>query len=387
MPSNATQLPLDWAHFLAHHWQRAPLLIPAALPHWAASETVPPIDANTLAGLALEPELESRLIETTDSGWHLLHGPFVATDFERSHPWTLLVQAVDHYLPEVAELKKMFSALPTWRMDDVMVSYATDGGSVGPHYDNYDVFLLQGEGHRRWRLGQRCGPESALIAHEELRILQDFECTEEFLLGPGDMLYVPPGVAHWGVAEGECTTLSIGFRAPSVEDLLSRRIDAQLEVLPQEQFYRDPYASIATRAGEIRDEDIARLNEQLAEHLQRFASAQWFGELVTEPRYDLAVDTQQVLAHAQRLALGANTVALAPEARVAWQALSSGQICVYANGQSRAFSCGVLTPLSTLCSGEALGALALEGSVQQSVKNDLPELLSWLLECGCLDVE
>lgn len=383
MSADSTPLPIDWEHFLATHWQRTPLLIPAALPPGSA----PPIDANELAGLALEPEVESRLIEYKNRGWHLQHGPFDEQDFDRDSAWTLLVQAVDHYVPAVSELKKLFSALPTWRMDDVMVSYASDGGSVGPHYDNYDVFLLQGEGQRRWQLGQRCDPDSALIPHPELRILDDFNCVEEFLLRPGDMLYVPPGVAHWGIAEGECTTFSIGFRAPSVEELLSRRIDAQLEGCPPEQFYHDAGIGPSSKPGEIRQEDVARLNTQMAEHLSAFSNVNWFGELVTEPRQVIEPSLEFVAEATERMNAATVSVTLCPTARVAWQALSSGQICVYANGHSRAFKSSVVEPLVTLCGGNVLTKTPAQKLSLREVEDELSLLLNWLLEIGCVDVE
>ena len=170
-------LNLDRQLFLARYWQREPLLIKNAIVDFRT-----PISSHELAGLALEDAVESRLIEHCDSSWRLLHGPFTESDFLRKSPWTLLVQAVDHYIPEVAALRKLMDFIPQWRVDDVMVSYAVAGGSVGPHYDNYDVFLLQGEGSRRWQLGQFCDETSALVPHESLRILRDFVPREEYLV-------------------------------------------------------------------------------------------------------------------------------------------------------------------------------------------------------------
>ena len=164
----AGRLQLDREAFLARYWQREPLLIREAIPAFK-----PPLDAAELAGLALEAGVESRLIEYRDQQWLLQHGPFTEADFNRDAPWTLLVQAVDHYVDEVAGLRRLVDFLPQWLMDDVMVSYAVDGGSVGPHYDNYDVFLLQGEGRRHWRVGQACDSRSALLPHRELRILRE----------------------------------------------------------------------------------------------------------------------------------------------------------------------------------------------------------------------
>jgi 50S ribosomal protein L16 3-hydroxylase len=198
--------------FLRDYWQKKPLLIRQAYPGFEL-----PIDGDELAGLALEEEVESRIVlEHGKTPWELRHGPFDEQTFSQlpeSH-WTLLVQAVDQWVPEIHELLQDFQFIPGWRLDDIMISYASDKGSVGPHFDYYDVFLLQGMGKRRWRIGQHCDSGSELVEGTPLKLLRNFETTDEWVLEPGDMLYIPPGIAHWGIAEGECITCSIGFRAP-----------------------------------------------------------------------------------------------------------------------------------------------------------------------------
>ena len=183
--------------FLQRYWQKKPLLIRNALANYQS-----PISADELAGLALESEVESRLVETHGMDWSLKHGPFNEDDFLGlpEQDWTLLVQGVDLWVPEVQALLSKFAFLPPWRVDDVMVSFACPGGSVGPHFDQYDVFLLQVEGQRRWQIGGECSSNTPLRDDSPLRILKEFEAEEEWLLEPGDMLYLPPGVAHWGVA-------------------------------------------------------------------------------------------------------------------------------------------------------------------------------------------
>ena len=228
-------------NFLRHYWQQKPLLIRQAFPDFES-----PVSADELGGLALEDEIESRLIieDQKTALWSLQNGPFDENIFQTLPPshWTLLVQAVDHWLPEVGELLEHFDFLPRWRLDDIMLSYAEDQGSVGPHFDQYDVFLLQGEGQRRWRVGQVCDASTPLVEGSELKILKHFEQQDEWLLEPGDMLYVPPGVAHWGVAEGECITYSVGFRAPTGVEMLN---DLATELLARDDqqtahVYRDP---------------------------------------------------------------------------------------------------------------------------------------------------
>ena len=208
---------IDRDGFLRDYWQRRPLLLRAALPPDSF-----PVSPEELAGLACETEFESRLIvEHPPASRELRHGPFDEGDFAAlpETRWTLLVQDVDKYLPQVARLLDSFDFVPGWRMDDIMISYATDQGGVGPHTDAYDVFLMQALGRRRWRLSHRHYTDADLIPGLEQRILAHFETDEEWVLEPGDILYLPPGVAHWGIAEGDCMTYSLGFRSPSQQEI------------------------------------------------------------------------------------------------------------------------------------------------------------------------
>src|SRR5690606_748288 len=158
-----------------------------------------------------------------DDEWAVEHGPLAEARLRRSGkaPWTLLVQAVDHHVPAVAALIEAFRFIPNWRIDDVMVSYAVDGGGVGAHFDQYDVFLIQGAGRRRWQVGAPCNADTPLLPNDDVRLLADFKAVDEWILEPGDILYVLPRIAHNGVAIGDdCMTYSIGFRAPSRADLI-----------------------------------------------------------------------------------------------------------------------------------------------------------------------
>ena len=254
-------------------------------------------------------------------------------------------------VPEVATLRRLVDFLPGWRLDDVMVSYATDGGGVGPHYDNYDVFLLQGMGQRRWQLGQRCDADSELRDIEGLRILSQFEPEADYLLETGDILYVPPGIAHWGTAVGPCMTYSIGFRAPRLNDLLSRLTDSLLERLEPEQFYRDP-EDVACEPGEISASAIAAARQQLDRAIQALAlEPDWFGELVTEPRNaPLLPDLDAPLP---------SRVAADPAGRLAWRR-RDGELTVYGNGDAFPAPAGCRGLISSLCAGEALDTAGLE---------------------------
>lgn len=374
----ARELKFDKEAFLARHWQREPLLIRQAIPAFS-----PPLSADELAGLAMEEDIESRLIEYRDGQWLLHHGPFSETDFQRDVPWTLLVQAVDHYSDGVAALRRLVDFLPQWRVDDIMVSYAVDGGSVGPHYDNYDVFLLQGEGVRRWQVGQLCDSATPLLPHDDLRLLRDFQCRQEYLLEPGDILYLPPGIAHWGIAEGECTTFSIGFRAPRVNDMVSRWADALLAKMDPELFYRDSHTEPASRAGEIRPRDLQRVAAQIQAAIDQEEDQHWFGELVTEPRYDAPIDDDELAEAVALLAGDACLVALSPAARVAWQQEAAG-VVVFANGEAQTFSEAALPTLQLLCERWRLDGQSLTAALANP---DARQLLEYLLTLGCIYVE
>ncbi|WP_408589714.1 JmjC domain-containing protein [Novosphingobium sp.] len=274
----------DPATFLRDHWQQRPLLIRQAFPGW-----VNPLEPDELAGLAGEAGVEARLITGGTGTWAVEHGPIAAKRFSRlgNKDWTLLVQAVDHQVPDVAALIAPFRFIPNWRIDDVMVSYAADGGGVGPHFDQYDVFLVQGSGNRRWRIGQRCDDATPLLPHADLRLLAEFQATEEWLLEPGDVLYLPPGVAHDGVAVGDdCMTYSIGFRAPSRHELIGLWVDEILSGLTEDDRYADPGLAAQPNPGEIIPDALARLQAMvIAAVADRTGFADWFGRHTTERKY------------------------------------------------------------------------------------------------------
>lgn len=277
----------DVAGFLRDTWQQRPLLIRNAWQEWSN-----PLEPDELAGLACEAEVESRLVRQPAPGkWELEHGPFAPERFGElgACSWTLLVQAVDHHVAEVAALIEPFRFIPNWRIDDVMVSYASDGGGVGPHFDQYDVFLVQGLGRRRWRIGQRCDDTTPLLPHDGLRLLAEFETQEEWVLEAGDILYVPPGFAHDGVAVGDdCMTYSVGFRAPSRGDLVSAWTDHVLDALDEVDRYTDAGLPADANPGEISAAALVRLQDMVMGALgDRAAFASWFGRYVTEPKDEL----------------------------------------------------------------------------------------------------
>ncbi|MEO0422738.1 MAG: cupin domain-containing protein [Pseudomonadota bacterium] len=269
--------------FLSQYWQRKPLLIRQALPGWAN-----PLEPQELAGLALEEEIESRLVlEHGTSPWELRHGPFSELTFAElpETGWTLLVQGLDLWVPEVAALLDRFDFIPRWRLDDVMASLAAPGGSVGPHFDQYDVFLLQVVGERRWQVGALCDERTPLLKDTDLKILAEFTPEHEWLLRPGDMLYLPPRVSHWGVAHTKCVTYSVGFRSPSVADMLADLAGDLLE-RDARAIYQDPPLHPAMARDDIDTAFVAQAKRQLLELIDDDELVgDWLARFMTSPKY------------------------------------------------------------------------------------------------------
>jgi 50S ribosomal protein L16 3-hydroxylase len=250
------------ADFLRHYWQKRPLLVRNAFPGFEA-----PLQPEDLAGLACEEAALSRIVlhDATNDAWTLRTGPFAEEEFPgMPHAdWTLLVQDVDKWDMDVAALLQRFDFLPRWRVDDVMVSFAAPGGSVGAHVDQYDVFLLQGQGRRRWQIDAGEAPPTAFREDVELKLLREFTPSHDWVLAPGDMLYLPPGVPHHGVAIDACLTFSIGMRAPARSELLVEFAEFLAESLPDEARYTDADLAPPADAGEIDDDALARLQRAL----------------------------------------------------------------------------------------------------------------------------
>jgi len=277
--------------FLAEYWQKKPLLIRQAIPNF-----VSPLSPDELAGLACEAQVESRLIMERggQKPWQVRHGPFSEQDFAQlpESYWTLLVQEVDRHVPEIADLIDKFSFIPSWRIDDLMISYAVPQGSVGPHTDSYDVFLLQAYGTRRWQISSQV---SELLPDLELKILREFTAEQEWVVSPGDLLYLPPGVAHYGVALDDCMTFSIGFLAPSHTDMLNDYVTFALNQLDENIRYSDPELQQQSNFGEISAQTIAKIKQVIHslpqdDHLIQ----QWFGRFVTQTRSGIQLDTPEV---------------------------------------------------------------------------------------------
>jgi len=329
---------LTAAEFLRDVWQQKPLLIRGAFPDFQC-----PLDPDELAGLACEEGIESRLVEErgAEGSWQVHHGPFDEATFARlpERDWTLLVQAVDHYVPDVAELLEAFDFLPRWRLDDIMISYAPPGGSVGPHVDQYDVFLLQGSGQRRWQLGGEVEDDAPILHGIDLRILENFEVTpgDDWILEPGDMLYLPPAWAHHGISQSDdCLTLSVGFRAPSADEAITSFADYLGEQLPASKRYADAGMVPPEDPAELDDAAVARMRHLILDTLDDPAQlAQWFGRVMTQPKYadqlipaETTTDVDELVSALRE----GEELVRRPGSRFAWRALDDDRATLFADG-------------------------------------------------------
>lgn len=334
--------------FLREYWQRKPVLLKQALPGF-----IDPLSPEELAGLACERDVESRLVFTRGKKWEMKSGPFGTRDFTTlpGRNWTLLVQAVDQYVPGVRSLLQTVPFVPNWRVDDVMISYATPNGGVGPHFDYYDVFLVQGKGSRRWRTGQHCTAADELRTGSGLKLLKHFDTKQEWELHSGDVLYVPPGVAHWGISNDDSLCYSIGFRAPSATDMLLGFTDELAAGLSPDLRFTDPKRTQPLRTGEITAADLAQVRRLLDQVLQDDAAlARWFGSQMTQPRNPGLIEPAIARPTAR------SRVSLHAASRLAWQQ-EDRQLRVFVDGESTLLpaSARLCKILQQLAAGVAVG--------------------------------
>ena len=334
--------------FLSRHWQKQALLVRQAIPRFGGV-----MDVRELMALACDDTVESRLVVGEGRRWTLRHGPFDRADFRRlpARNWTLLVQGVNLHDDRAAGLLGRFGFLPHARLDDLMVSYAVPGGSVGPHFDDYDVFLLQGEGQRRWRIGRQ--HDLDLVPGAPLKILRRFRPEGEAILRGGDMLYLPPAFAHHGVAVTECTTWSIGYRAPSHQELASRFLSDLAERLVLPGRYEDPDLSATAHPGRIGGALIAVTGQLLAGiRFRRCDITDFLGRHLTEPKPQVFFDPpprQSATGFAARIrrqgaALDRRSLMLYADH------------AVYLNGEEYRYPRGVPAPLRELADRRCLPA-------------------------------
>jgi 50S ribosomal protein L16 3-hydroxylase len=327
--------------FMRRYWQKKPLLVRRAFPDFQD-----PITPDELAGLSCEDGVESRIVEERGRAprgrrgrpWQVSYGPQDPSIFAElpEERWTLLVQEVNRWVPEAALLLDRFSFVPNVRVDDVMVSYAVQGGSVGPHTDSYDVFLIQGQGERRWRFHTKPTVELDLVDGLELRILERFREDESHVLSSGDMLYIPPGFAHFGVAETPCLTYSIGFRAPSAAEAWASFAVSQRGRPGAERLIEDPRFALSREPGAIPEALRARVRRTVRSlDLSNEAIDRWYASFATQlkPGHELVPPhrPKAIAELLERLSQGA-VVARSEEGRWAYLPRPKGALWLYVGG-------------------------------------------------------
>ncbi|MCU4674559.1 cupin domain-containing protein [Catenovulum sp. 2E275] len=272
------------AEFLNTYWQKKPVLIKGAFKNF-----IDPLDADELAGLAMEEEVESRLICKQANKWQVEHGPFEDYSHLPETDWTLLVQAVDHWSTEAAALMSPFRFIPNWRIDDLMVSFSMPGGGVGAHVDQYDVFILQGQGKRHWKVGAQ-QKLTEKVPHPDLLQITGFDACIDDILEPGDLLYIPPGCPHEGYAIEPSLNYSIGFRAPNQQDLLSAFADFALQEECFKQRYADPNLTLRDNISQINTGEIAQIKELILSTVSDKSKLELFlGRYLSQAKHDLNI--------------------------------------------------------------------------------------------------
>ncbi|ENU63472.1 ribosomal protein uL16 3-hydroxylase [Acinetobacter lwoffii] len=361
--------------FLSEYWQKKPLLVRNAMPEIASL-----LEPNDVMELALEEHVTARLIKQKDrdpNQWSVKSSPLLKADFQKMPKlWTLLVQAVDHYSFNLSAFWKKFPFIPQWRRDDIMVSYAPQGGSVGKHFDFYDVFLVQGYGHRRWQLGQMCDTETPFVPGQPLKLLPEIEVNFDEVLAPGDLLYVPPGLAHYGVAEDDCLTYSFGFRMPNISDMMDRVGDkfSENETLrnPLLDIIRDQVGAI----GEVSSNELEYLKEHIMQQLHNSNVLEdAIMSLMSEPKYP------ENLPEAEEIGTGdleealdqGYSLMLEPASRLLYTE-TDGDVLFWANGEGVCISETFTAKLKQLADGEAL--LFGEDFADEDILEDVAALLN-----------
>jgi 50S ribosomal protein L16 3-hydroxylase len=283
-PHNYVLNKLDKTQFLEVYWQKKPVVLRQAF-----TDFVDPLDEHELAGLAEDPDIDARVVSCKEGSWNVVHGPI--DDFEEAciGSWSLLVQSVDHHIPCANALMAAFDFIPHWRMDDLMVSFSNQGAGVGAHIDQYDVFIIQGKGSRRWQVGSQ-GDYSEHFPHSDLRQIAPFEALIDEVLVPGDVIYIPPGFPHNGVALEDCLNYSVGFRAPSQQEMLSSLADFAIDEGLFNQRYSDQQLSERGFSGEIKQQELAAFKNLFQQVLDSADFPRWLGHYLSKSQEDNAFE-------------------------------------------------------------------------------------------------
>ena len=356
------------SEFLRDYWQKKPLLIRGAMPNFIGLLT-----PNELAGLACEDDVQARIIQHKNKKWGVKNGPFDDADFTKlpERDWTLLVQSVNHHLPGAASLLALFNFIPHARLDDLMVSYAPDGGGVGAHFDSYDVFLLQGSGKRKWQISAQT---DLSLEDAPIKILKNFKVEQEWVLEAGDMLYLPPHIAHLGIAKGDdCMTYSIGFRAPKTQELQHEFLSYLQDNIAAEGLYEDADLTLQNHPAEISENMVDKVSEMLQKITWNNNNvADFLGRYLTEPKPEVVFEPNR------KISLNEFTKKMAQKSL---QLDLKSQLLFFAdhfylNGEKLSVPSTLLAEMRTLADKKVLQAYALQASIHGVVGDVLYEAYS-----------
>ncbi len=362
------------AEFLAEYWQKKPLLIRQALPDFNGLLT-----PNELAGLACEDDVQARIVSFKKDKWTVKNSPFDETDFTKlpKAGWTLLVQSINHYLPEASDLLALFSFIPHARLDDLMVSYAPKGSGIGAHVDSYDVFLLQGAGKRNWKISAQ--KDLSLVEDAPLKILQNFKAEQEWTLEAGDMLYLPPHIAHWGISESDdCMTYSIGFRAPKTQELAHEFLNYLQDTLVQdnvdaEDLYTDADLTLQKHPAEISSHMVKRVSGMLQKLTwDKQQVADFLGRYLTEPKLDVVFTPARKISKAEfTKRLATKTLLLSLKSQLLFTHDN-----FYLNGEKLAVPVEINEVIKHLADKKYLNITALQANIHAACSDALYEAYS-----------
>jgi len=348
------------SQFLADYWQKKPLLIRQAIPNFQGLMT-----PNELAGLACEEDVEARIIQQKKGTWQITKSPFDESDFTSlpKNNWTLLVQGVNLHLPEATELLKLFNFIPHARLDDLMVSYAPKGGGVGPHLDSYDVFLLQGRGKRNWKISRQ--QEIKLDEHAPIKVMSNFVAEEEWVLEAGDMLYLPPHVAHDGIAaDDECMTYSIGFRAPQKQELIHEFLTYLQDNLTADGLYADADLLLQKHPAEISNLMVSKVQEILKKiSWDSNTVGEFLGQYLSEPKANILFEAPRKMnMTAFRKKLSKFPVSLSLKSQLLFH-----QNRFYMNGEPLSVPSFLVKELQVLADQRFLDTVSIDATQQEEL--------------------
>ncbi len=359
------------SQFLAEYWQKKPLLIKNALPNFNGL-----LNPNELAGLACEDDVQARIVSFKKDKWAVKNSPFDEADFTKlpKADWTLLVQNVNHYLPEAADLLALFSFIPHARLDDLMVSYAPKGSGIGAHVDSYDVFLLQGAGKRNWKISAPSNKnpvDLSLVENAPLKILQNFKAEQEWTLEAGDMLYLPPQIAHWGVSESDdCMTYSIGFRAPKTQELMHEFLNYLQDNINADGLYTDADLTLQKHPAEISSTMVKRVSSMLqALTWDKQHVADFLGRYLTEPKLGVVFTPERKISKTEfTKRLATKTLLLGLKSQLLFTHDN-----FYLNGEKLAVPAEISEVIKHLADKKYLNITALQANIHAACSDALYE--------------